>query len=109
MSGRGELRLHGRRMHCVALAWSRKETTIRMIFPGWRAAGSLIFVVLLLAGCGTELVAQPAEPPTPSPAPTRPPYAPEDLQIVKRQDVIDSLTGRATVQPKVTDKLFFKR
>jgi RND family efflux transporter MFP subunit len=79
-----------------------------MIFPGWRAAGSLI-VVLLLAGCGTELVAQPAEPPTPSPAPTRPPYAPEDLQIVKRQDVIDSITGRATVQPKVMDKLFFKR
>lgn len=82
---------------------------LSMICSTWRAAGALIFVALLLAGCGAELVARPAEPPTPSPAPTRPPYKADDLRIVKRQDLIDAITGRASVVPKLTDQLFFRR
>lgn len=80
-----------------------------MITPTRRAAGALVLVALLLAGCGAELMAQPAEPPTPSPAPTRPPYNADDLRTVQRQDLIDAITGRASVVPKLTDELFFRR
>ena len=74
------------------------------------AAGVLLFVALpLLAGCSSELVARPAEPPTPSPAPTQPPYKADDLRTVERQDLLDAITGRATVVPKVTEQLFFRR
>lgn len=82
---------------------------IRMISSTWRAVGAIIFIALLLAGCGVELVAQPAEPPTPSPVPTRPPYNQDDLRSVERQDLLDSITGRATVAPKLTEELFFRR
>src|SRR5688500_15645782 len=62
-----------------------------------------------LGGCGPELTARPSEPPTPSPAPTRPPYDPDNLITVERKDLLDALTGRATVSPKLTDELFFRR
>jgi RND family efflux transporter MFP subunit len=80
-----------------------------MIPSRWRAAGALIMIMLLVSGCGTELVAQPAEGPTPSPAPTRPPYDPDDLRTVTRQDLLDAVTGRATVEPKLSEELFFRR
>ncbi len=68
-----------------------------------------LLVAVLVSGCGAELAAKPAEPPTPSPVPTRPPYDPSELKTVERRDILDSITGRATVAPKLTDDLFFRR
>ena len=74
-----------------------------------RAARLVILAAAMLVGCGPELTAQPAQPPTPTPAPTRPPYDPAALITVERRDLEDALTGRATVMPKLTDELFFQR
>ncbi len=71
----------------------------------------LIFFLILLftSSCGPELAVQPAEQPTPTPAPTRTPYNPEDLKTVERRDLLDTVSGRASIVPKVTEELFFKR
>lgn len=74
-----------------------------------RAARIVVVGAALLAGCGPELTAQPAQGPTPTPAPTRPPYDPDALKTVERRDLEDAVTGRATVMPKLTDELFFQR
>jgi len=69
----------------------------------------VLVVLIVLTGCGPELAARPADPATPTPVPTRPPYEPDDLHSVERRDLLDSVTGRATVEPKLTDELFFRR
>jgi RND family efflux transporter MFP subunit len=74
-----------------------------------RGAGSALLLVALLTGCGAELAVQPADAPTPTAAPTRPPYNPDDLRTVERRDLLDTVTGRASIVPKVTDELFFRR
>ena len=70
---------------------------------------SMLLAVTLLAACGPELAVQPTEPATPTPAPTRLPYDPDNLVTVERKDLLDSVTGRATIAPKLTDELFFER
>lgn len=72
----------------------------------WRLS---IFIVLLLAACGPQLTATPAEQPTPTAVATRPPYDPEAVRTVERHDLIDAVSGRATVVPKLTDQLFFRQ
>ena len=69
----------------------------------------MTMVLVLAASCGPELAVQPAAAPTPTPVPTRMPYNPSDLKTVERRDLLDSLTGRATIVPKLTEELFFKR
>ena len=68
----------------------------------------ILFALIMLSACGPELTANP-EPATPTPVPTRPPYDPDDLHTVERLDLLDAVTGRATVEPRVTDELFFRR
>ncbi len=70
---------------------------------------SMLVAVSLLAACGPELAVRPAEPATPTAAPTRLPYEPNNLITVERKDVLDSVTGRATIAPKLTNELFFER
>lgn len=70
---------------------------------------SLILMAVLLVSCGPELAVRPTEGPTPTPAPTRLPYDPNNLITVERRDLLDSVTGRATIVPKLTDELFFER
>jgi RND family efflux transporter MFP subunit len=69
----------------------------------------LVLAVLVLASCGPELAVRPTEPATPTPAPTRLPYNPDNLETVTRRDLLDSVSGRATIAPKLTDELFFER
>ncbi len=69
----------------------------------------VLLVLPLLASCSPELTARPAEQATPTVAPTRPPYNTDTLKTVERRDLVDSVTGRATVAPKKTDALFFRR
>ncbi len=70
---------------------------------------SLILAAALLVSCGPELAVRPTEAPTPTPAPTRLPYDPNNLIKVERRDLLDSVTGRATIAPKLTNELFFER
>ncbi len=70
---------------------------------------SALLVILVTTSCGGELAVQGVEPPTPTPAPTRLPYDPDDLRIVERRDLLDAITGRGTVEPKLTEELFFRR
>ncbi len=69
----------------------------------------LVLILVLVASCGPELAVRPAEPPTPTAAPTRTPYDPADLKTVERRDLLDTVTGRASIVPKLTDELFFLR
>src|SRR5918998_655928 len=93
--------MESRRMHKKVL-----QMIGRMRLPRSRA---VLLALALLVSCGPELAVRPTEPPTPTAAPTRVPYDPAALTTVKRQDVLDALTGRGTVMPKLTDELFFKR
>jgi macrolide-specific efflux system membrane fusion protein len=67
-----------------------------------------LLVLTLLVGCGPELAAQPQAGPAPTAIPTRLPYEAADLRKVEQRDLLDALTGRATVVPKQTDQLAFR-
>ncbi len=68
-----------------------------------------IVLLLVLAACGPQLAATPAELPTPTAIATRPPYDPSAVRTVERHDLLDAASGRATIVPKLTDDLFFRR
>ena len=66
-------------------------------------------VLGLVVACGPELAVRPAAVATPTPAPTRMPYQPSDLKTVERRDLLDAVSGTASIVPKQTDDLFFRR
>lgn len=70
---------------------------------------AFLLALFLIVACGGELAVTPAAAPTPTAAPTRVPYELGDLVTVERGELLDAVTGNASVVPKRTDDLFFTR
>lgn len=69
----------------------------------------IVLSLFLIVACGGELSVAPAPQATPTAAPTRVPYELSDLVKVERGELLDAVSGNATVVPKRTDDLFFTR
>ncbi|MBA3947332.1 MAG: efflux RND transporter periplasmic adaptor subunit [Herpetosiphonaceae bacterium] len=84
------------------------RTSRSSMHSGWQLRRFLL-LLLVLSACGPQLVATPAEGPTPTAVPTRPPYDPSAVRTVERHDLVNAASGRATIVPKLTNDLFFRR